>query len=462
MKKYDLIIIGSGGGTKLRPAAELGLKVAIIEKDSLGGTCLNRGCIPSKMLIHAAELNDELNEYTKHDFKANPKAKINFTALTKRVTTSVSKTSKQIAQAYKQNPNVDYYKGTATFKSNKIVKVGNNELTAKRIFIAVGTRPFIPEIPGLEGTPYMTSTEALRRPKQPKSLIVIGGGYIATELGYFYGALGTKTTFLVRSKFLKNEDPEIIGEFTKEFTKKFDTHLGFTATSVQYKKGKFTVTACNREGEIVKVQAEALLVATGIQSNADTLKLENTDVQVDDHGYIVTNDHLQTTVKDIYALGDVNGRYFFRHSVNFEGEYLLNALYTEPHTQKIKYPAVPHAVFTNPQIAGVGPTESELEEQSIPYYVGKNAYKDSAMGGDALQMDHGFVKLLFHAKTDRLLAAHIIGPQASNMIHMLIAFINMKAKLQDLLNTIYIHPALPEIVRNAARKALSHKAQHTS
>lgn len=453
MKTYDLIIIGSGGGSKLRPASELGKKVAIIEKDSLGGTCLNRGCIPSKMLIHAADLAQELKEFKKHNLTVDITPKVDWPTLVNRVTNSVSGTSENIAKSYESNPNVDYYHGAASFKSNKVVVVNGEELTADKIFISVGTRPAVPDIPGLEGTPYMDSTSALRNTKQPKKLIVIGAGYISTELGYFYGSLGTEVDFVVRSRFLKNEDREVADEFTGVFEQKFSLHMGFSPTKIEYMNETFTIAIENPEGESKILTADALFVATGITSNADTLTLENTDIQLDDHGYIRTDDHLQTTAEGVYALGDVIGKYFFRHSVNFEGEYLLRTLYGAPSDEPIVYSPMPHAVFTNPQIAGVGKTEEELKGEGLDYFVGRNDYKDSAMGGDALQSDHGFCKLLFDRTSKKLLGAHIIGAEASNMIHMCIAFMTMNATLDDMLKTIYIHPALPEIVRNAARKA---------
>lgn len=455
MKTYDLIIIGSGGGSKLRPAAELGKKVAIIEKDSLGGTCLNRGCIPSKMLIHAADLVEELHEYSKHNIKVDQNPQIDWSTLVSRVTKSVSSTSDKIGEFYKKMENIDYYHGAARFLENKVIEINGEQITAEKIFISVGTRPSIPPIPGLEGTPYMTSTEALRNTSQPKKMLVIGAGYIATELGYFYGALGTEVQFVVRSSFLKNEDEEVQKEFQEIFTKKFKTHLGYTPERVEYKDGIFQLTISNREGDTQVLEADALFVATGITSNTDTLSLENTDIEVDARGYIKTDQHLQTTVPDVYALGDCNGRYFFRHSVNFEGEYLLETLYTHPSDKEIEYPPMPHAVFTNPQIAGVAATEQELKAAGVDYISARNDYKNSAMGGDALQSDYGFCKLLFERQSRKLLGAHILGKEASDMIHMLIAFINMNATLDDMLRTIYIHPALPEIVRNAARKAQS-------
>ena len=452
MKTYDAIIIGGGGGLKLRPISNLGKKIAVIEKEDLGGTCLNRGCIPSKMLIHAADLAEEVKRMHKFNLQVDQNIQVEWEAMVNRVTQSVTKSSRSIADAYAKNENVDFYHGEAHFIEDKIVEVNGEQLTAERIFIAVGTRPSIPPIPGLEGTPFMTSREALRNTTQPKRMIVIGGGYIGVELGHFYRALGTETHFLVRSQVLGHEDREIADEFVRAFDDG-NLHLGWSPMQVEYKNETFKVTAQNKEGETMTLEADALFVATGICPNTDSLKLENTSIKTNEKGYIQVDDHLQTNVPGVYALGDCIGRYFFRHSVNFEGEYLLRTLYENPSDEPINYPPMPHAVFSNPQIAGVGQTEEELKASGADYFVGKNSYQDSAMGGDALQSEYGFCKLLFEKGSHKLLGAHIVGHEASTMIHQLIQAITLEATLEDLLNMIYIHPALPEIVKNAARKA---------
>ncbi|MCA9398377.1 MAG: dihydrolipoyl dehydrogenase [Candidatus Omnitrophica bacterium] len=453
MKKYDVIVIGSGGGAKITsPAARLGLKVACIEKDRLGGTCLNRGCIPSKMLIHPADVADEIRHAKKFDIHNDPVFSVNFEKLVSRISSTVDHDSDSISAGYAKNPNIDYYHAPAHFISNKVVHVGGEEITADKIFIAVGARPHIPNIEGLKGTPYMTSTEALRNTKLPKKLIVIGAGYIAVELGHAYGALGSEVHFLVRSRFLRGEDSDVAGEFTRVFSTKYNVYMGAVPSKIDYKDEMFTVTYTSENGEQYKIEADALLVATGVVSNADTLKLENTDINLDKKNLVQVDDCLQTAVKGVYALGDCVGNYFFRHSVNFEGEYLFRTVFLEKSNEPIQYPPVPHAVFSSPQVAGVGKTEDELKTEGMKYVVGINAYAKSAMGM-ALMSDHGFCKILFDSKTRRILGAHIIGDEASNMIHMLIAFMNKDGTLDDLLNMIYIHPALPEIVRNAARQA---------
>ena len=453
MKKYDVIVIGSGGGSKITsPVAKMGLKVACLEKDRLGGTCLNRGCIPSKMLIHPAYIATQIKEAHKFDIHLNPNFSVDFAKLITRISQTVDADSDNIETGYQRNPNIDFYHAPGRFLDDKTIEVSGKRITADKIFIATGARPSIPTIPGLEGTPYMTSTEALRNLKLPKRLIVLGAGYIAVELGYAYRALGSDVHFLVRSRFLRGEDTQVADEFTRVFSQLCNVHFGAVPSRVEYTNGTFLLTYQKQDGHAQHLTADALLVATGVVPNTDNLGLENTSIQRNDKGFIKVDDHLRTAVPGIWALGDCVGNYLFRHSVNFEGEYLFRTIFTEKKDEPIRYPPVPHAVFSYPPIAGVGKTEEQLKKEGVDYVVGLNPYKTSGMGM-ALLSDHGFCKILIDCRTRKILGAHIVGEEASDMIHMLIAFMNKQGTLDDLLNMIYIHPALPEIVRNAARKA---------
>ena len=349
MKKYDVIVIGSGGGAKITsPAATMGLKVAVIEKDKMGGTCLNRGCIPSKMLIHPADVALEIKHAHKFDIHNDPKFSVDFAKLIARISATVDGDSDKIRNSYTKHPNIDLYSGAAKFLSNKIIEVNGEHLTAEKIIIAVGTRPHIPEIPGLPGTPYMTSTEALRAPKLPNVMAVIGAGYIATEIGHAYGALGCEIHFLVRSKLLRQEDAQVSEEFTRVFSQHYNVHSGAVPTRIAHHDHIFTVTY-EQDGWEENIQSDALLVATGIVSNADTLSLERTGIKMDDKHFVQVDDHLRTGVDGVYALGDCIGKYFFRHSVNFEGEYLWDEVFGKRSGKPIRYPPIPHAVFTHPE-----------------------------------------------------------------------------------------------------------------
>jgi len=405
-----------------------------------------------KFRFDVADVTHEIRDAHKFNIEVPTGVSTDFAGLVSRVTETITKESDSIIPLYEKNPNIDYYRGKATFVSNKVVAVNGDDLTADKIFIAVGSRPLIPNIPGLAGTPYITSTEALRNTVLPKKMLVLGAGYIAVELGHAYASFGCEVHFLVRSTFLRQEDIDIRQEFDRVFSTRHRVHRGVTLSSVTYSRKQFYITIKDKQGKEKILDADAFLITAGVVPNGDQLGLENTDIQLNDRGFIKVDDQLQTGATGVYALGDCIGNYLFRHSVNFEGEYLMKTLFVEKSDKPISYPPVPHAVFTLPQIAGVGKTEDELKKEGGEYVVGLNAYKNSAMGMARLS-DHGFVKILVDKKSRRLLGAHIIGDEASDMIHVLIAFMTANATVDDLLSMIYIHPALPEIVRNAARKA---------
>ena len=451
IQKFDIIIIGSGGGSKItRPAANLGLNVAVIDHGALGGTCLNRGCIPSKMLIHPADILSEIRSAHNFHIHLDGPITVDTQSLVDYVSTVVSEESDSIKPLYEAHENITYFSETARFKSNKEIQVGDQIITADTIFIAVGGRPFIPAIEGLLDTPFWTSTEALRATKLPKKCVVIGGGYIAVELGYYLQAMGVEVVFLVRNRMIKHEDDTIISLFEDYFSKYYQVVFGANPTKITHQKNEFSIYL-DDDNPIV---ADALLVATGIQPNSDVLGTDNTDIQCDEQGFIQVDDYLQTAVEGVYAFGDCVGRYQFRHSANFEGQYLFDHVVKDGIKNPIDYPPVPHAIFTNPQVAGVGLTERECQEQHRNYYCGTNWYKDSAMGM-ALKSDKDFVKLIFDTESHCLIGAHIIGKEAATMIHMCILAMNLNATHADLTRMIYIHPALPEVIRNAVRNAIS-------
>ncbi len=448
MKNYDAVIIGGGAGLKIaRPAAKLGYKIAVVEEKHLGGTCLNRGCIPSKMLIHPADVVQQMRESELYNISFEGKVNIDIQQLVGYVNKTVDEESQSIYPLFQNQENIDLYTERAQFVDDYTLQIGEQKIRGDKVFIASGARPSLPDIAGLKNTPFMTSTELLRRTELPSSVIILGGGYIACELGHYLDAMGVKVHFVIRSKFLKDLDHDVQDHFQTIFEKRFQV-TQMTPSQISYEKGLFTV-----EDEKNKLTAHGLLVATGVTPNSDILHLAKTGVKCNPQGFIQVNNYLETSKPGIFAFGDVIGRYMFRHSANFEGEYLLSQHFEKKGSKgAILYPPVPYGVFTWPQIGGVGKIERELKEEKRDYIVGLNYYRNSAMGM-ALRKDEGFVKLLFDAKTLKLLGGHIIGEQATTMIHMIIAYMNMGATLGDLLKTIYVHPALSENIRNAARKA---------
>ena len=449
MKEFDLVVIGAGSGLNVAyDASSSGLKVAIIEKSEMGGTCLNRGCIPSKMLIHHADVLREIKRSKIFGIDAKIKS-IDFKSIIKNINKFVEEDSENIEKSYKNSVNPVLFKGSAEFIGLKTIKIGNETIKGKKILIAVGARPSIPEIKGLNKVDYITSTEALKLKKQPKTMTVLGGGYISAELAHFYGEFGTKINIVQRSRvMLKKEDLEIAEKFTEIFKKKYNVYTEFSTEEVFKKNGYFYVKI--RNGNSVKtLKSDQLLVVTGIIPNNDILDLGKTGVKVNNEGYILVNEYMETNVQGIYALGDCVGNYFFKHSANLEAEYVLrNILNGNKH--KVDYYAMPHAIFTDPQIAGVGYTEDELKEKKIGYLVGKYNYYDTGMG-IAIKDNDGFVKLLVEKKTRKILGCHIIGTEASTLIHeVIVAMKSGDGAIDNLINAVHIHPALNEVVQRAA------------
>ena len=452
MKQYDLIVIGTGSGLDVAvAAASSGLKVAIFEKEKMGGTCLNRGCIPSKMLIHSADVAEIIKKSSMFGIKAKI-TKIDFPSIIKRVSDFVDEDSKGIERAYSENTNPALFKGTVRFIGMKTLQLKNETFKADKILIATGARPTIPEIEGLDKVDYITSTEALRLTKQPRELTILGGGYIAAELAHFYGSLGTKINIVQRSSWLlTKEDEEIAKKYTESVSKKFNLFLNYDIVKVSEKNKKFfTVIKDQKTNKAKTLKSDQLLIVLGVTPNSDILDLGKTNVNVDDKGFMITNEYMETNASGIFALGDAVGKYMFKHNANWEAEYILNNILNPNNKKKVDYTAMPHAIFTSPQIAGVGYTEQELKEKNIPYSIGKHKYIYTGMG-KAIEDTEGFVKILVDKNTKKILGCHILGTDASALIHeVLIAMKSGSGKIDDIINTVHIHPALSEVVQRAA------------
>ena len=315
--------------------------------------------------------------------------------------------------------------------------------------IAAGTRPSIPNIEGLKDVDFITSDEALRLKKQPKSMTILGGGYIAAELAHFYGSLGTKISIIQRNKYLiPNEDEEISKKFTEIFSKKYNVLAGFEASKVAKKGKNFVVTAQNRS-RTKKLVSDQLLVAAGRIPNSDLLDLHKSNVETDKRGFIKTNQFLEASAENIWAFGDIAGKFLFKHSANLEAQYVYsNAVLGK--RILVDYAAMPHAIFSSPQIAGVGMTEKQLKDKKINYAAGKYDYINSGMG-QALQDTDGFVKILADRKTRKILGCHILGTDASTLINEVIVAMKNNLSVDALSDSVHIHPALSEVVQRAVR-----------
>jgi dihydrolipoamide dehydrogenase len=465
IEKFDLIVIGSGSGLDVANAIfQHGLKVAIIEKDRMGGTCLNRGCIPSKLLIHSADVAETIKRAQIFGIKVDGFA-VDFQGMVERVNNITDSSSQQIKNAFRGIDNPKLISDKCRFVREKTLSLGEDKtndrktLTADKILIAAGTRPRIPNIHGLENSGYLTSDEIFRIKKQPKILTIIGGGYIACELAHFFGALGTEVNIVQRRDVLiPDEDEEVSQKFTEIFSKKYNVYLGHEAKSVTKDtdgngRTRFHITAKkndNNSTEMLDIVSEQLLVAAGRIPNSDTLDLHKTGVSVNDRGYIVTDKYLETKVKGIYAIGDIVGRYLFKHNANNEAQYAYHNIIASTEKVPVNYYAMPHAIFSSPQVAGVGLREQDLRNMSINYYKSVYPYIKTAMG-EAIEDRDGFVKFLVNKADKKILGCHIMGTEASTLIHeVLVAMRYGHGRIDSISGTIHIHPALSEVVARAA------------
>ena len=312
MQHFDLMVLGSGSGLEVSSeAAGLGLSVAIIEEGPFGGTCLNRGCIPSKMLIHCADVMDTIKNAHIFGIKATVQG-IDWQAIIARAVDEVDADARAIEEGNRQADNITVFKGRGRFTGAKTLEVNGEEISAEIVLIAAGTRPMVPDIPGLVGVPYITSDEALRLPEQPRRLAILGGGYIAAEMAHFFGALGTEVTLIQRGpQLLRAEDDDVARRFTEVYQRKINILLN-TRISRAESRGHEIVLEVSSEGSTGEVLADGLLVATGRVPNTDLLNVAATGVEIDERGFVKTDEFLETNVPGIWALGDIVGKYLLQ------------------------------------------------------------------------------------------------------------------------------------------------------
>lgn len=453
VREFDLIVIGSGAGLEVASAAaQSGLKVAIVEKSNMGGTCLNRGCIPSKLLLHSADVAEIIKSANLFGINVE-KFSIDFQKIVERVTNMIDSNSSDIRKSLDNTENPKLFASECKFVGDKVLLVGEQKISSNKFLIAAGTRPSIPNIKGLSSTNYITSDEALRLHEQPKILTIIGGGYIAAELGHFFGSLGTKINIIHHSKYLlPKEDEEISKKFTEVFSKKYNLFLDCTPDLVTKKSSNFVVSLRGSDSnKYQEIESDKLLVAAGRMPNSDSLDLSKTGVEIRDDGYIKVDGTLATNVDGIFALGDIIGRHQFRHSANLEAQYAFYNILNNKKKIQVDYNAMPHAIFSSPQVAGVGYTEQELKSNGkMDYDKSTYRYIDTAMG-KALEDTEGFVKFLVSKKDRKILGCHIIGSQASILIHeVLVAMKSGDGTIDNISKTVHVHPALSEVVSRAA------------
>ena len=468
MKNYDLIIIGTGSATNLLDVLiqrNPKIKIAIIDKDETGGICLTRGCIPSKILLYPAELVRNIEEAKELGIESEIK-KIDFLKIMNRMRSLIGKDIESIREGLSSSENIDYYQSIAEFVSPYTMKVAGETITSKMIFLCLGSKTIIPPIKGIENVGYITSDTVLKLTTLPKSVVVVGGGYIAAEYGFFLSNMGSKVTIVGRNpRFLPEEEPEVSDLAKKDLGK----HLEIV-TNCEVKEAKKTpdglkhVIAQDRTtGKTREFEAEEIMVAAGRGPLTELLHPEKAGIKTTKDGWIEVNEYLETSQPNIWAFGDAKGKYMFKHVANYESEIVY---YNAILKQKVKadYHAIPHAVFTYPEVAAVGMSENDAVEKigREKVLIGFYKYEDTAKG-EAMNVKDYFVKVIVDSSNSEILGADIIGPHASVLIQEIINVMYTPTRsVQIIEEAIHIHPALNEVVQRAfgAMMPVEHYHEH--
>ncbi len=466
MSSYDIIIIGSGPGGYVAAirCAQLGLKTVIIEKyNTLGGTCLNVGCIPSKALLDSSEhFHNATHNFEEHGIELKG-LKANITQMVNRKNEVVAQTSAGIKYLMDKNK-VDVINGVGSFVDKNTVKVVDNDgketlLTSKNIIIATGSKPNF--FPGMEPDKkrIITSTEALSMTEIPKKMLVIGGGVIGLELGSVFGRLGTQIEVIeFATTIIPTMDLTLGKELTRVLKKEgFKFNLEHRVQKVENKGKSVVLTALNKKGEEVTFEADYCLVAVGRKPYTVGLNLEAAGVTLNNRGQIDVNDHLQTNVPNIYALGDVVRGAMLAHKAEEEGVFAAEHIAGQkPH---INYNLIPGVVYTWPEVASVGKTEEELKAAGAEYKVGSFPIK--ALGRARASMDTaGLIKILADKNTDEVLGVHMIAPRAADLIMEAVVAMEYRASAEDIARICHPHPTYSEGIKEAALDATEGRALH--
>lgn len=450
VEDYDLIIVGTGSGNAI-PAELDGWRIALVERGVFGGTCLNRGCIPSKMYVVAADAAHRVRTADRLGVHATLDG-VDWPAIRDRVFGRIDPIAAG-GEHYRQegSPNIELITGTARFVEPKVMAVGNRLLTAPRILLAAGGRPVAPEIPGLAETGFHTSDDIMRLERLPERLAILGGGFIAAEMGHVFSAFGTAVTVMARSHtMLRPEDADIRHRFTEVFRRRVDLRVGAVPDRI-WRRGD---TIEIHLGEEV-IEVDDLLVATGRVPNSDLLDVRRAGIDIHPDGRVITDDTMATCVEGIWAVGDLSNEYQLKHVANAEAKVAFWNLAHPDQPRRMDYRAIPYAIFSDPQVARVGLTEDDARDQRIPYVTGCRDYGATAYGW-ALEDADSFAKVIVHAETGEILGAHIIGEQAANLIQPLIQAMRFGQTAEDVARgVLYTHPALIEVVENALLEALA-------
>ncbi len=470
MKSYDVIAVGTGsvmGIVDAMISRDPKLRVAVIDKDAPGGICLTRGCIPSKILLYPAELVRKIEEAEELGVVADLK-EVQFAKVMERMRRLIRTDIDSIRRGLYQSENIDYYKEVAEFTAPYTMRVGREEITAKTIFLCIGSQTVIPKVKGLEGVGYLTSDSILELKSLPQSVAVVGGGYIAAEFGHFLSSMGAEVTIVGRNKqFLPEEEPEVSAVIRKALEKHIKIVTDCEVIEAQRAPdGRKRLLAVNRQTkERVHFDADEILVAAGRGPLTEMLHPEKAGIRTTRDGWIEVNEYMETSQPNVWAMGDADGKFLFKHVANYESEVVYYNAVLKKRT-KADYHAIPHAVFTYPEVAAVGLSEKEAVAKlgAERIYVGFYRYEDTAKG-EAMNAKDYFVKVIVDGSTRQLLGAHIVGPEASILIQELINAMYTEDRSFDLINdSMHIHPSLSEVVQRAcgALMPVEHYHEHRS
>lgn len=452
MKKYDLIVIGSGAGMIIASrGTRAEMKVALVDSGPLGGTCLNNGCIPSKVLIYPADAIRALEDARAVGVKAKIE-EIDFELIMRRMHAVVEEGRRGMERSIRANQNLDWYRGWGEFVGDLEIRVGEETITAPKIFIGSGARASVPPIPGLAEAGFLDNVSVMELARLPESLIILGGGYIGCEYGHFFSAVGTEVTIIGRSRrLLEREEPEISEVVERSLGEHVRLRTGHEAVRVELKGGEKLVSARDLEsGEVREFAAEEVMVALGRRSNSDLLKPERSGVQLDRRGWIVVDDYLETTRPGIWAFGDAIGKDMFRHAANREARIAWNNAFGDRNEKrKVDRHAVPHAVFTYPQVGAVGMTEKEAKAAGYRVQVGRARYGDVTKGY-AMAEEESLAKVVVDRETGRILGCQIAGSEAPELVQQVVYLMNAGDETRGpVARSMVIHPALSEVVARA-------------
>lgn len=466
MEKFDVTVIGSGPGGYVAAirCAQLGMKTALIERyNTLGGTCLNVGCIPSKALLDSSEhYHNATHTFTEHGIDVKD-VKVNIKQMIKRKNDVVKQTTEGINFLMKKNK-ITVFTGHGSFITKNTIEIDadgkKTQIESTQTIIATGSKPS--SLPGLEidKKRVITSTEALELTEVPKHMVIIGGGVIGLELGSVYARLGAKISVVEYAGSIISTMDGALGKELQRVLKKtlgFEFYLNHKVTGAVTKGKEAIVTAENNKGEKIELKGDYCLVSVGRKPYTDNLGLDKAGVKVDNRGRVETDDHLQTNVPGIYAIGDVVKGAMLAHKAEEEGVFVAETMAKQkPH---INYNLIPGVVYTWPEVAAVGFTEEQLKEQGKKYKVGSFPFKASGRARASMDTD-GFIKVLADEATDEILGVHMIGPRAADMIAEAVVAMEYRASAEDISRMSHAHPTFTEALKEACLDATAKRAIH--